>query len=78
VLVLDLRAHGQEWVKSRLGDQWLGFTDERLGDLLGGTGLEDVRVHVGARLKGDPFTVLVASGRKPGAAARPARTRSVS
>ena len=64
VLVLDLRAHDQEWVKGRLGDQWLGFTDDKLHDLLEGAGLEDVRVQVGARLKGDPFTVLVASGRR--------------
>ena len=33
-------------------------------------GLEDVRVEVGARLKGDPFTGLVASGRKAGGTAR--------
>jgi SAM-dependent methyltransferase/biotin operon repressor len=78
VLVLDLRAHGQEWVKSRLGDQWLGFTDDRLADLLTGAGLDNVRVQVGARLKGDPFTVLVASGHRTDAAARPARSRSES
>ena len=65
VLVLDLRAHDQEWVKGRLGDQWLGFSDEGLNRLLCAAGLDDVRVQVGARLKGDPFTVLVASGRKP-------------
>jgi hypothetical protein len=65
VLVLDLRAHDQEWVRSRLGDRWLGFSDERLESLLCHAGLGEVRVGVGARLKGDPFTVLVASGRKP-------------
>lgn len=76
VLVLDLRAHGQEWVKNRLGDQWLGFSDERLGDLLTDAGLDDVRVQVGARLKGDPFTVLVASGRKMKAPESSGRRRS--
>lgn len=70
VLVLDLRAHGQDWVRERLGDRWLGFRDESLEDWLFRAGLEDVRVEVGARLKGDPFTVLVASGRKSGGAAR--------
>ena len=70
VLVLDLRAHGQDWVRDRLGDRWLGFRDESLEDWLFRAGLEDVRVEVGARLKGDPFTVLVASGRKAGGAAR--------
>ncbi len=68
VLVLDLRAHGQEWVRQRLGDRWLGFRDDLLEDWLVKAGLEDVRVEVGARLKGDPFTVLVASGRKAGGA----------
>lgn len=70
VLVLELRAHGQEWVRERLGDRWLGFRDESLEDWLFQAGLEDVRVEVGARLKGDPFTVLVASGRKANGAAR--------
>ena len=66
VLVLELRAHGQDWVRERLGDRWLGFRDESLEDWLFRAGLDDVRVEVGARLKGDPFTVLVASGRKAG------------
>lgn len=65
VLVLDLRAHDQEWVKQRLGDHWLGFSDDRLESLLTQAGLAEVRVEVGARLKGDPFTVLIASGRRP-------------
>lgn len=78
LLVLDLRAHDQEWVKSRLGDQWLGFSDDRLESLLAGAGLAEVRVGVGARLKGDPFTVLVASGRKTDGRARHAGRRSES
>ena len=70
VLLLELRAHGQDWVRERLGDRWLGFRDESLEDWLFRAGLEDVRVEVGARLKGDPFTVLVASGRKAGGGGR--------
>ncbi|HTU99894.1 MAG TPA: metalloregulator ArsR/SmtB family transcription factor [Luteitalea sp.] len=70
VLILELRAHGQDWVRERLGDRWLGFRDESLEDWLFRAGLEDVRVEVGARLKGDPFTVLVASGRKANGGAR--------
>ena len=64
VLVLDLREHDQEWVRSRLGDRWRGFSDARLAQLLKGAGLADVRVTVGARRTGDPFTVLIASGVK--------------
>lgn len=74
VLVLELRAHGQDWVRDRLGDRWLGFRDESLEDWMFRAGLDDVRVEVGARLKGDPFTVLVASGRKAGGAARAGRS----
>ncbi len=64
VLVLDLRAHGEGWVRDRLGDRWQGFEDGALARLLKDAGLKDVRVGVGARKSGDPFTVLVASGRK--------------
>jgi ubiquinone/menaquinone biosynthesis C-methylase UbiE/DNA-binding transcriptional ArsR family regulator len=64
VLVLDLRAHGEGWVRDRLGDRWQGFEDNALAKLLKDAGLKDVRVGVGARKSGDPFTVLVASGRK--------------
>jgi SAM-dependent methyltransferase len=69
VLVLDLREHEEAWVRSRLGDRWLGFADETIARLLKGAGLMDVRVTVGARRTGDPFTVIVASGMKPGAKA---------
>ncbi len=66
VLVLDLRAHDEHWVRERLGDRWTGFTDAALQKLLEGAGLDDVNVAVGARRTGDPFTVLIASGLKPG------------
>jgi SAM-dependent methyltransferase len=65
VLVLDLREHEETWVRDRLGDRWLGFTRERLSALLEGAGLTEVKVTVGARRTGDPFTVLIASGVKP-------------
>ena len=64
VLVLDLRAHDEGWVRDKLGDRQLGFTDDGLAGLLSGAGLSDVKVAVGSRRAGDPFTVLVASGLK--------------
>jgi len=67
VLVLDLREHEEGWVRDRLGDRWTGFSDGALGDLLENAGLIDVRVNVGARRTGDPFTVLIASGTRPSA-----------
>jgi ArsR family transcriptional regulator len=67
VLVLDLREHREEWVRAKLGDRTLGFNDGELKRMLADAGLADVRVGVGARKAGDPFTVLIASASKPGA-----------
>jgi len=64
VLVLDLRAHHETWVRNKLGDRALGFSDAELKRMLTLAGLRDVRVGVGARKTGDPFTVLLASGIK--------------
>jgi ArsR family transcriptional regulator len=65
LLALDLRAHDQTWVRDRVGDRWLGFKDDDLQKMLKAAGLSDVTVRVGARLTGDPFTVLVDTGTKP-------------
>jgi SAM-dependent methyltransferase len=64
VLLLDLRAHQEEWVRAKLGDRRLGFDDDELRRMLTAAGLADVKVGVGARKAGDPFTVLIASGTK--------------
>ena len=66
VLVLELRGHDQAWVRERLGDRWLGFDDKSLRALLQRAGLAHVKLAVGARKKGDPFTVIVASGVRAG------------
>jgi SAM-dependent methyltransferase len=67
VLVLDLRTHHETWVRTKLGDRVLGFADTELKRMLTSGGLKEVRIGVGARKTGDPFTVLVASGTKPNA-----------
>jgi ArsR family transcriptional regulator len=64
VLLLDLRAHQEEWVRVKLGDRRLGFDDEELRRMLSAAGLADVKVGVGARKAGDPFTVLIAAATK--------------
>src|SRR3954469_23353147 len=64
VLLLDLRAHQEEWVRRKLGDRRLGFDDGELKRMLVDAGLTQVRVGVGARKAGDPFTVLIAAGAK--------------
>jgi ArsR family transcriptional regulator len=63
VLLLELRRHAEAWVRDRLGDRHLGFGDDELQRLMESAGLTDVRVRVGARHEGDPFTVLIASGK---------------
>src|SRR5499427_7025175 len=62
VLLLDLRSHEEEWVRAKLGDRRLGFADDELRRMLTAAGLANVKVGVGARKAGDPFTVLIASG----------------
>ena len=64
LLVLDLREHAEAWVKAKLGDRWLGFSQDRLHDLMRDAGFTDAVVRVGARRTGDPFTVLIAAGTK--------------
>ena len=73
VLLLDLRAHDEEWVRAKLGDRRLGFDDDELRRMLTAAGLADVKVGVGARKSGDPFTVLIAAGRKPHATTKQRR-----
>jgi SAM-dependent methyltransferase len=66
VLILDLREHEEAWVTERLGDRWLGFSETTLTAFLRNAGLSDIKITVGARRTGDPFTVLIASGtRRP-------------
>jgi hypothetical protein len=51
-------------VRAKLGDRRLGFDDEELRRMLSAAGLADVKVGVGARKAGDPFTVLIAAATK--------------
>jgi len=63
LLLLDLKAHREEWVK-KLGDRWLGFDEPSLRRMMKDVGLDDIRLEIGARKRGDPFQVIVASGTK--------------
>lgn len=64
LVILDLRPHDEGWVREKLGDQWLGFSDDHLTGLLTRAGFTHVRVALGARSTNDPFTVLLAIGTK--------------
>ncbi len=65
ILVLDLKEHEQAWVRSRFGDQRLGFAPADLEGLFQLAGLRNIRLSTGARQAGDPFIVLIASASKP-------------
>lgn len=66
VLVIDLLAHTEEWVKDQLQHQHLGFTESALEALLVGAGFERVTIQRAARDPQPPhFMTLVATGIKP-------------
>jgi ArsR family transcriptional regulator len=79
VLALDLQEHDQAWVRTRFGNQRLGFSRDAFTALFQTAGLKEVRLSTGTRKTGDPFTVLIASGHKsPGARLSPSRPHSTS
>jgi SAM-dependent methyltransferase len=65
VLILELREHDEQWVKGKLGDRWMGFSEDALLGLLRHAGFRKPVVRIGARRTGDPFTVLIAAGTNP-------------
>jgi ArsR family transcriptional regulator len=65
LLVIDLLAHAEDWVKDRLQHVHLGFTEAELSELLAGAGLSGIRVQRAARDPQPPhFMTLVATGTK--------------
>jgi ArsR family transcriptional regulator len=66
VLVIDLLAHTEEWVREKLQDRHLGFTESALENMLGNAGFEEVRVERAARDPKPPhFMTLIATGQRP-------------
>jgi ArsR family transcriptional regulator len=75
LLVLDLLAHNEEWVRDQLQHVHLGFTEAALESLLAEGGFESISIQRAARDPQPPhFMTLVASGNR----ARIARTREKS
>ena len=63
VLILDLLAHGEDWVRVELQDRHLGFTEAALEELLGTAGFSTISVERAARDPQPPhFMTLVATG----------------
>ncbi len=70
LLVIDLLAHGEDWVREKLQHRHLGFTEPELERLLLGAGFESIHVARAARDPQPPhFMTLIASGDRPVAAA---------
>ncbi|HSP05728.1 MAG TPA: ArsR family transcriptional regulator, partial [Acidobacteriota bacterium] len=66
LLIQELRSHQEKWVQERFGDVRLGFDEKELLRLLKQAGFSGIRLEVGARRHGDPFTVLIGKGTKQG------------
>ena len=66
LLVIDLLAHTEEWVRDKLEHLHLGFTEQGLEELVTQAGFEKVRVVRAARDPQPPhFMTLVATAVKP-------------
>jgi ArsR family transcriptional regulator len=63
LLWLDLLPHQETWVEERLGHRRRGLEPQVARGWLDALGLEDVRVEAAERRRGNPFVVLIASGR---------------
>jgi ArsR family transcriptional regulator len=71
VLVIDLLAHTEEWVRDQLQHVHLGFTEAALESLLAQAGFERILIQRAARDPQPPhFMTLVASGVRPARAAK--------
>src|SRR6266851_9828440 len=65
IIVLDLLSHGFEKARKLYADQWLGFSEVRLHELLEKSGFRDVEVNLVAREKQSPhFQTVFATGVK--------------
>lgn len=66
LLVIDLLAHNEDWVREKLQHVHLGFTESALSELIAGAGFERVNVVRAARDPQPPhFMTLVASAVRP-------------
>ena len=68
-IVLDLCAHGQEWLRQEQADLWLGFTAEEVDSMFRRAGMADVRRRVVSKAAsprgGEALELFVASATKP-------------
>jgi ArsR family transcriptional regulator len=71
LLVIDLLAHAEDWVREKLQHVHLGFTEAELEQHMREAGFRSVAIQRAARDPHPPyFITLVATGLRPGAEAR--------
>ncbi|MCH8842519.1 MAG: metalloregulator ArsR/SmtB family transcription factor [SAR324 cluster bacterium] len=66
LIVVDLAPHREEWVIAKLGHIHLGFALEEMEAMLRATSLESIHLEQVHQRRGEAFTVILASGIKPG------------
>jgi len=54
ILILDLLAHSEEWMRTRFGDFWLGFTQTDLETWLRDSGFTDIQFEITGSSKDYP------------------------
>lgn len=64
LIVVELEAHQEEWVREKLGHYWLGFPQQRLQQMLHTTQFQQIQLEVPPQRRGEVFRVLVATGIK--------------
>lgn len=68
LLVIDLLAHNEEWVRDQLQHVHLGFTEQQLDELISAAGFEHASLQRAARDPQPPhFMTLVATATRPAA-----------
>jgi 2-polyprenyl-3-methyl-5-hydroxy-6-metoxy-1,4-benzoquinol methylase len=76
LLVLDLLAHEEEWLRSKFGDFWLGFSQESLRHWMDAAGLETLHSEITAPNKAQPDLegLLVVASKTNSANPKPRKT----
>ncbi len=71
ILLLDLLPHEEQWVKSELSHQWMGFPPDALAGWLQEAGFAETELESGIRQSPDPFRIIIASAVKNEEARQP-------
>jgi ArsR family transcriptional regulator len=66
LVVCDLASHGEEWMREKYGDQWLGFSPEEIGRFFDQAGFEQVSMEQHTDTPRAGILVAVARAREEG------------